>query len=847
MAEDRELNQVGKAPGPQPPPQCSSQTYRSNAHSQSLLDGLVALRNSRILFDVALVVEGKAIEAHRILLAASCDYFRESKQWRYFWAFDVMIWRIENSDKVPVDPSTYGQFYGGDSYIIQYSYSHAGRQGHLIYTWGMFAGGLREMQEKEVQVHGVSYTAMCKLLDFIYTAELELNLENVQEILAAACLLQIQDVIGFCCDFLISWVDDDNIMEVYKLADLFGLSQLSAKVDAYILKNFLAFSRTPAYRQLPLDKVYSLLSSNQLEVGSENEVYEAALHYHYTPEQVETDQVSLQDSLKLLETVRFCLMEKHVLQRLHDKLNGCPLKDRLAAALQYHEKEALQPVLQSPQTQLRSEFRCIVGFGGMYSSRSETLSDEAKFLNPVTGEWRSLTAAQAPRMSNQGIAVINNFVYLIGGDNNTRGFRAESRCWRYDPRHDRWFQIQSMQQQHADHCVCALGGYLYTIGGRDYHNELRVVERYDPQTNTWEFVDPLKQESCVVLRRCSSEGRCVAGLQREKKWAADGTRFGGRVCARLCLSRVYAHAGAVLDGKIYITCGRRGPIYLNETHCYDPETNQWESRAASPIGRAWHGMAGLNGRVYIIGGSNDNLGYRRDILRVACYDPAIDEWTTVSPLPSGHGEPGIAVLDHRIFVLGGRSHNRGSRMDYVHVYDAEVDRWVNGTTFDDDISGLAACVLVLPRSVVMDTENRTSERRSFLISHNRTFDDVACYDPAIDEWTTVSPLPSGHGEPGIAVLDHRIFVLGGRSHNRGSRMDYVHVYDAEVDRWVNGTTFDDDISGLAACVLVLPRSVVMDTENRTSERHSFLISHNLTFDDVMSLDDSDESDHSSED
>ncbi|MGH0134766.1 UNVERIFIED_CONTAM: hypothetical protein FKN15_071179 [Acipenser sinensis] len=626
MAEDRELNQVGKAPGPQPPPQCSSQTYRSNAHSQSLLDGLVALRNSRILFDVALVVEGKAIEAHRILLAASCDYFR-----------------------------------------------------------GMFAGGLREMQEKEVQVHGVSYTAMCKLLDFIYTAELELNLENVQEILAAACLLQIQVVIGFCCDFLISWVDDDNIMEVYKLADLFGLSQLSAKVDAYILKNFLAFSRTPAYRQLPLDKVYSLLSSNQLEVGSENEVYEAALHYHYTPEQVETDQVSLQDSLKLLETVRFCLMEKHVLQRLHDKLNGCPLKDRLVAALQYHEKEALQPVLQSPKTQLRSEFRCIVGFGGMYSSRSETLSDEAKFLNPVTGEWRSLTAAQAPRMSNQGIAVINNFVYLIGGDNNTRGFRAESRCWRYDPRHDRWFQIQSMQQQHADHCVCALGGYLYTIGGRDYHNELRVVERYDPQTNTWEFVDPLKQE-------------------------------------------VYAHAGAVLDGKIYITCGRRGPIYLNETHCYDPEMNQWESRAASPIGRAWHGMAGLNGRVYIIGGSNDNLGYRRDILRVACYDPAIDEWTTVSPLPSGHGEPGIAVLDHRIFVLGGRSHNRGSRMDYVHVYDAEVDRWVNGTTFDDDISGLAACVLVLPRSVVMDTENQTSERCSFLISHNRTFDDVMSLD-----------------------------------------------------------------------------------------------------------------------
>ncbi|XP_019503784.1 PREDICTED: gelsolin [Hipposideros armiger] len=45
------------------------------------------------------------------------------------------IWRIEGSDKVPVDPSTYGQFYGGDSYIILYNYRHGSRQGQIIYNW----------------------------------------------------------------------------------------------------------------------------------------------------------------------------------------------------------------------------------------------------------------------------------------------------------------------------------------------------------------------------------------------------------------------------------------------------------------------------------------------------------------------------------------------------------------------------------------------------------------------------------------------------------------------------------------------------------------------------------------
>lgn len=47
----------------------------------------------------------------------------------------LQIWRIEGSDKVPVDPSVFGQFYGGDSYIILYQYQHNNRQGQIIYMW----------------------------------------------------------------------------------------------------------------------------------------------------------------------------------------------------------------------------------------------------------------------------------------------------------------------------------------------------------------------------------------------------------------------------------------------------------------------------------------------------------------------------------------------------------------------------------------------------------------------------------------------------------------------------------------------------------------------------------------
>lgn len=46
----------------------------------------------------------------------------------------VQIWRVEG-DKVPVDASSYGHFYGGDCYLILYSYRLGGREQHIIYTW----------------------------------------------------------------------------------------------------------------------------------------------------------------------------------------------------------------------------------------------------------------------------------------------------------------------------------------------------------------------------------------------------------------------------------------------------------------------------------------------------------------------------------------------------------------------------------------------------------------------------------------------------------------------------------------------------------------------------------------
>uniref|UniRef100_A0A8C2AQ78 Scinderin like b n=1 Tax=Cyprinus carpio TaxID=7962 RepID=A0A8C2AQ78_CYPCA len=56
----------------------------------------------------------------------------------------VQIWRVEGGERVPVDPSTYGQFFGGDCYLILYSYKQGSREQHIIYTWQ----GLKSTQDE---------------------------------------------------------------------------------------------------------------------------------------------------------------------------------------------------------------------------------------------------------------------------------------------------------------------------------------------------------------------------------------------------------------------------------------------------------------------------------------------------------------------------------------------------------------------------------------------------------------------------------------------------------------------------------------------------------------------------
>lgn len=89
----------------------------------------------------------------------------------------------------------------------------------------------------------------------------------------------------------------------------------------------------------------------------------------------------------------------------------------------------------------------------------------------------------------------------------------------------------------------------------------------------------------------------------------------------------------------------------------------------------------------------------------------------------------MAVLDNRIYVLGGRSHDIGNRMKYVHVYNTETQLWESGTAFNYSISGLAACAALLPQAVIGQAKNweqrtkATSEEEDIVVNSEDSSED----------------------------------------------------------------------------------------------------------------------------
>src|SRR4030095_14183528 len=82
----------------------------------------------------------------------------------------------------------------------------------------------------------------------------------------------------------------------------------------------------------------------------------------------------------------------------------------------------------------------------------------------------------------------------------------------------------------------------------------------------------------------------------------------------------------------------------------------------------------LNGRIYVIGGSEDQ---NKITSKVDFYDTATDKWNSVRQLPSPRDHIGASAYDNKLFIVGGFDfHDRPTNQ--LLIYDPQINRWEEG-------------------------------------------------------------------------------------------------------------------------------------------------------------------------
>ena len=101
---------------------------------------------------------------------------------------------------------------------------------------------------------------------------------------------------------------------------------------------------------------------------------------------------------------------------------------------------------------------------------------------------------------------------------------------------------------------------------------------------------------------------------------------------------------AVLDGKLYAVGGLdEDDVPLSSVERYDPALDVWEAVASMAAARSRHAVTVLDGKLYAVGGYNDDGVTLVTLSSVERYDRALEVWEAVAPMGTARASPGVSL------------------------------------------------------------------------------------------------------------------------------------------------------------------------------------------------------------
>jgi N-acetylneuraminic acid mutarotase len=161
--------------------------------------------------------------------------------------------------------------------------------------------------------------------------------------------------------------------------------------------------------------------------------------------------------------------------------------------------------------------------------------------------------------------------------------------------------------------------------------------------------------------------------------------------------------------------------------------------------------------LYAVGGLNSS---QVPVNTNEAYDPETDTWSTKAPMPTARHHLASAVIDGKLFALGGRILGDGvpswdikielSNFNRNEMYDPQTDKWSVKQPMLAKISGFGAA---------------SANDQIYVFGGagiKEYLDSVEKYNPLTDKWTYEPSMPSERLGLGAVTVDNKIYTIGGQ-------------------------------------------------------------------------------------
>ncbi len=144
----------------------------------------------------------------------------------------------------------------------------------------MLTNGMKETNEREVVLKEVNVKAWKAVLDYMYTAKMELpNAEDAVQYLACAERFQIEELEGVISDYIERELDTSNCSEILGTVDCLHSTKLRAAAMKTIVDNFDEVLYKEGFALLPFELFQEVISCDKLVVRSELDVFIAVVRW----------------------------------------------------------------------------------------------------------------------------------------------------------------------------------------------------------------------------------------------------------------------------------------------------------------------------------------------------------------------------------------------------------------------------------------------------------------------------------------------------------------------------------------------------------------------------------------